>query len=449
MNGEFYQAGAFTPIMVRNFCLLDPASLKGVCADLSLSALVPYLARTQQYFRLRELRDPFVHELLFLERLAAALREDPAAIRVSSVHATDGELRAFGDMLSKWQTLGKATPPSLLDMMQLGSQYLARSGIKADPLLPLFATASDKLAARAGVDAAAGALRLGNVTATLSPGTESPFPMRGAALLLSAGDAQDAPALYSSFLDSYRQYGITPIAAVGNEGVFPHLLSCPGIAISVPGIASGMGVDIPDVRHGANSLLFTAPEHLVPALFATGAPITLLGSLMPTGRIRISMNARDFTSPELSFLRSLQAVRVCTLTAKEPAACDTPTPALTKHSDTVLGGLCVSGRSDEALLCLAGDVYCAGGDLTRCALSAVLELPFGADTKELGTALGLVFGLHRAVCELTLPMASAQLARADIPAPRLSMFLAAGRSSTPRTNERPYDMQAARALFFG
>ncbi len=439
MNSESRQT-------VQYFCMMDDAALGALCATLPLTALIPHLSRVQHYYRTQEHRDPCYFELRLLEALAALTHHAPNSVRISSLTAQEEQLRIFRDICHKWQVLGKNTPPSLYELLSISGRYLARAGITPH-YATLRASTHEQFALTAPNNSGL-TLSLDGITATLSPAPIPPVPNTGVLLLFTPTHSDHAAAEYADFLSTHRSLGLCPIAAVGSEGVLPHLLATNGATLDLTSFMEEQANEIP-ASLGAHTLLFTASEQTLPTLFAKGLPLTLLGTLNQAQKLAFVYRGNTLTSPTLGLLRSLRAEHIQNVirTVSDAQRSD-PTPRITQDEHTLLGGICVPADSAHAVLILATELARRGAILTQSALSIVLECPLYATEACIGDALSLALGLHRATCELTLPTAHSALLTTEVKAPRLCVFLAA-RKGTPRQIEFPVNWQNARNLFYG
>lgn len=429
---------------VPYFCMMDADALRTVATDLSLSALVPHLPRIQHYYRTQEHRDPFRFELCLLEAVAAHAKRAPSALRISSLTAHEELLRAFRDACRQWEVLGERIPPSLYDLMRISGRYLARTGIT--PPHAAFRATTHAQHALTPTGSGALTLSLSGTTATVSPAPLPPLPQAGVLLLFSP--AAHAAAAYADFVAEHAHLGISPIAAIGSEGVLPHLLATNGATLDLTPFMEEDAAKLP-VSLGAHTLLLAAPEGSLQALFSRGLPLSLLGTLNQTKRLAFVYSGQTLTAPTLGLLRTLREERVqsVTYTAKSEEG-TVPLPRITESEDTLLGGIETCTDSANAVLALATELARRGAIFTDCSACALLEYPTSTGEEHIGRALALVLGLHRATCELALPTASVSLLSSDVDKPRLSVFLAAQKGA-PHPMETPTDWQDARDHFYG
>ncbi len=443
MNSTFDCFAERVPI--PRFCLFGKEALDALCREYALDNLCPLLPRLQQYFRMREHRDPFLHELLFLEQLAAHFAGIPQAVRVVSVGGDAQSVQTFADLCAKWSTLGESSPPSFLQMMEVAGRYLARAGITPCVDVPTVGTHEQMVLVQKDAPDAT-QLKLEHATATLGRHAPVRLPTRGVLLLLTP--TKDAPFTEecTAFLAATSPLGVKPVAVVGEEGVLVHLLHTGGAMLDLTVLAADAApLEIP-LSAGRHSLLLVAPEQAVPSLFDGERPLSLIGSLTPGERLTVLRGGAELLALDFSLLRGFYEPRPLAL----HCAPDVPADAVctfAEHGDTLLGGVSVERDASGALLALATDAWCRGADLGGAALSVLLECPAGnAATAE--RALPLLLGLHRASAELTLPVVRSSLAVSKDVTPRLSLFLSA-KKGTPREATLPQNWQAARDLFFG
>ena len=434
MNSESRQT-------VQYFCTMDPTALGVLAARVPLSYLLPHLPRVQHYYRTQEHRDPCYFELRLLEALAANADRSPNAVRVSSLTASEELLRIFRDACHKWEVLGEHTPPSLYDLLGISGRYLSRAGITPH-YTALRAAPHAQYALTPSTDGAL-TLSLTGATATLSPATMPPLPKCGALLLFSP--TENACAAYTDLLTVHKE--LVPVAAVGSEGVLPHLLATDGATLDLTPFMDETASEIPPSL-GAHTLLLAAPEQALPTLFAKGLPLALLGTLNQTKKLTFLYRGGTLTAPSLPFLRMLRTERAQNATEYVKSAPSVPTtPRITENEHTLLGGIDTCTDSENSVLTLATALVRRGAMLEESSLSAVLECPTHATPSSVGAALSLILGFHRAACELTLPTAHSALLATDVDVPRLSLFLATKKGEA-RLIQSPTSWQEARDIFY-
>lgn len=432
-DSTFY--GAPRRFVANGFRSLAPDLLQAFFKDLSLTALTPHMARVQTYFQKEEKRDPFLDELRFLNRAAIVLSLSPDKTRVRALSASEERSRAYRDLLRQWSALGECEAPSLEDLLNTSTRYLARAGIT--PCGTLFADVKTGFSQNAKEKALS--LSLTGTVASLQKKDGAALPAHAALLFLPMAKEELSP-----FLEENGRYGVTPIALVGKEGVLPHLLKTNGVTLDVTA-AEDATEEIPSTI-ATNGLLFAAPEAALPTLFATQHPIRLLGTLSQTGKLFAVRGGIVQTAPTLDFLRSLTTESYKEITCTEQFS-SLPAPLFVSNDETILGGIECEANADLALLSLAVAAVREGADLSRCTLCALLEYPEGESDTSLGDAAALALGWHRATSELTLPSARNAVLSTAVEKVRLSLFLAA-KKGEPREIVTPTDWQAARDIFF-
>lgn len=427
-----------TPVTVEKFCIMSEEEWAALAKEHALLSLRPYFSRVAHYYRFSERRDPFLHELRFLDGLAAILQNTPMTVRVLSLSGDAEQLRVFSDICRMREALAAQSYPTLLDLMQTAGAYLSRAGItphREDLVALPHAHAALHPAFSSEV------LSTPYASAALSTQKAAPVPSVGVLLAYTPPQGAEAAAAFAAFLAEHKALGITPIAPSGDEGILPHLLHTGGVLLDL-----STAHDI-DARLFPHSLLFAAPERALATLFSTALPITLLGKLTPNGMLRVLCGGALRFSAPLSLLRTLGAdrpVKLCTARARGTFEA----PVLRDVADTVLGGVTATGDVEAAILALVGEVIKRGGDGTHATLSVLLECPANATDEVLTRVMPLLLGLHRAAAELSLPTLHAALFPCDGQAPRLSVFLAT-KKGAPRAIGALTDWQSARNALYG
>lgn len=117
--------------VVRGFCGYTPLQREQLCRDLSISLSDKLLTFCMEHYRNAEKRDPYIDELQMLASLAAALREDCAALLVSELFTNDTFVYdTYRDLLQKRKELvaHPSSPLSLRNMASIAPRYLRRAG---------------------------------------------------------------------------------------------------------------------------------------------------------------------------------------------------------------------------------------------------------------------------------------------------------------------------------
>lgn len=443
MNHPFDQQ-EMNRITIADFRTKNADALAAFADALSLCAIRPLLPRLQRYFEAREHRDPFLHEIRFLEEFAAVLQNTPHVVHLAAARGDEEQMRVFSDAMRMWSELGEEAPPSLFDVMNVAGRYLHRAGISAHyPSLHAITAELDSLRSEGKRDDLT--LSLSHTVATLGDTPTPHVPNNGVLLLYTPNRSHSDVNVYGTFLTANKRFGVSAVAAVGNEGILPHLITTSGVSLDLTPFACEEPTKIP-VAIGCNSLLVSVPEPSVPALFAMGLPLTLIGSLNKSRKLTLLRNGFSLASLDLSLLAALRVQRHFSPACAKDKPCDA-VPSFERNDTALLCGVCVSGESAKALLTLATEAVRTGADLSRASLCALLEMPTQMGTAAVGEALPLLLGLHRATAELTLPVSHHTLVTTNTAEPRLSLFLACALAE-PRDVPTPSDWQSAREIFF-
>ncbi len=447
-NEQSRDTAAFYTLTVNHFRLFSPMELQRLCADLQLSLTHATLARVQHVFRTRELRDPTTGELCFLSALARLFYKMPSGSRLCVQEGAPEQLRIFRDLFTKWDALGESTSPTLPEAMDVLPRYLTRVGIRARNS-GLYCGRATELAALCRGMPPSLALELSHTAAALIDTSLPNIPQNGMLLLLSPTKSAPFADEIAAFLQANHDKQLIPLATPEQEGLFPHLLRFGGVILDSAAIPRFDPAKGPAslLRRGRGTFLFLAPQGAVSALFASGAPLSLIGTLAPTGKLQIHHGAQSLLSLDLSLLRSMQGMHDAALHLTATAEQDFLTPRFTENADTLLCGTEITSGAEQALLALCTDAARRGADLTRATLTAALELPLDAGTETLCAALPLLLGYHRAAAELTLPAVHHRQILVSEKTPCLSVFLTAPKGIA-REVDTPCDWQTARKTFF-
>ncbi|MBQ3483311.1 MAG: hypothetical protein IJA78_03960 [Clostridia bacterium] len=401
---------------VHNFRNLTPQELSHLCAELGLWMNEQERVLCRDYYRTRKERDPTVWELKFLDRFLAACHAQPSvpAARELITENTD-YARAWLDIARQRRELGQTGAPTLSALASTCGTYLSRAGIVPRDT-SLFCGRTAELAARCAGKAPTLMLDLGGVAAARVP---QPMPRPAAAtLLLALAPTGNEPffAEITRFLATHRARGVYALCTTVASDLLPRLLGLNGLVLDAGKLPEGTG----------ELLLLLAPEAAIPTLFATGAPLTLLGSTDDSGRLVVREGAAVRASSDLRFLRDLASVRhLLCVTAHNMTPPAPAFPQFTENAHTHLGGVRTESGAERALLTLLCELMIRGARTAHATLCAVLELPRAADTQALSAALVLLLELHRVTAELSLPSQSVRVITAPCEHPTLSVFVSA------------------------
>lgn len=436
MNYDAYEAQKSRQT-VSNFCLFDTNALAALKSDLSLSMPIEAMLLCRDHFRIWERRDPTVGDLRFMDAIASLWQDLPdTAVIDAPTLETDEDSRVFSDMLRKADALPPA-PHHLPFLMDVAGRYLSRCGVTPH-YEELRCGHPTELAALYGDNAPALSLELGGVAATLSPAAApSPLSAQAVCLLFPTGNAPFADEV-THFFAAHRGMGLSPIAAPLGEGLFPHLLKLGGLSLDVSFFADyrpdfGAASLLP---LGKNTVLFLAPNSALPRLFAEHAPFVYCGMQSGNEWLQIYRSGELLLSVSERLLHALRPCR-CTHPTVGAHSEKELSRALSASGDTALGGITATGRCEQTLLSLIGDMAEQGADLSCATATAVLDLPPMQNAAVLSEALPLVLDYHRVLSELALPAAHhRQIVRYELTKPRLSVFVAAKQQQT--TNDADF-----------
>lgn len=423
---------------VINFCMLSPEGLQHTAAELGLSLSLTALLRCREYFRLRELRDPTVGELRFLDALTSLRATLPAATLIDGVCGSDEDRRIFADILRQGEALmqdGESMALHVNGLQSMSGRYLARCG--AVPYHKSLKCGHVAEFSALGLGQAKGpTLTLGSVMAAQMTEEKAPRSTPYLLLLFPTGQAPFEREV-AAFFDAHQALGLTPLAVPHGEGVFPHLLALEtGVSIDTAGLLyfnpdEGLSAL---ASYGKGTVLFTAPQHALPLLLGKGAPITLLGQRTPgIKRLVLHHGNTLLLTAETGLLHALLAP--CHVRSAVTARIERLL-AIDKAEDgtTLLMGMTTEKGCADTLLRTVGQLVAAGGDPKRMTATALLELPPMSATV-LSEALACLLDLHRITCELAIPSCHhRQITRPGLTTPRLTVFLAAERRE-PREEE--------------
>lgn len=425
------QNAAISRQTVLNFRFFDVNAMMALGHDLSLSLSLRELLLLRDHFRLHELRDPTVGELSLLSMLRKQRADQPANMEITSITGTDEQQRAFADILRMHTSLGNG-PLTLQAMLSTVERYLKRSGIFTHHKTPICG-ATAKMSAMAGGQGAAPALDLGNVSAMLAPEVAPPSPLARTLILLFPTGNAPFPLEIARFLTDHRDFGITALAAPGNEGIFPHLLALNrGFFLDLAAFAHQCNTHTPvsALSVGQNAVLLCVPNNALSRLFAEGAPIAVCGILNDSHMIQIgngselllSLFPRIFSQFGGSKQLALQ-LPVCTEQQIRRE--------ITAAKDNLLGGIATRSGCMNALLSLIGEMIANGASGESMTLTCTLELPARADANDLSAVMPAVLELHRIAAELALPCVSPEILQRECTAPTMTVFAYAKRQAPP------------------
>lgn len=449
MNEQQHPRGAeFNRLTVLNFRALDANALHAVAQDLALPFAPAALAFLQHYYRVREGRDATVGELRLLGAFASKAYNDPRTMRIGGLTGEEEMLRIWRDVICKQKALQDTLPPTSSELTQILPRYLARAGIEARDGA-LFCGTNAELAMRCHGEQPELVLELAHSAAARIKVTPSPLPPRAALVLLSPREGisleNEIATLFSLPIGAY----LCPIAAPNAEGLLPHLLPLGGVMLdtaAIPGFPTDAGAAAL-TEIGQGRMLLAAPEAAIAALFRTELSLSLIGTLLPSGRLQLRHGTESTLSLDLNLFRSLQAARTVTPTLQPPSLSQSVEVRCTENADTLLCGVEVCDDVTEGLLHLATEAVRRGAVLEKATVGVLLALPQNGE-RALAAALPLQLELHRAAAELTLPTDIQRTILIDRDKPFLAIFLSAPKGAA-REITQPKSFAEARVRFYG
>ena len=444
------QSAEFNRMTVLNFRMMDATTLQALASDLSLALTPTALFHTQQYFAMREGRDPTVGELRFLNALARTLYHSPYSIRMAAASGDEELSRALLDLSHKRASLFATPDPTLLEALGTAGEFLQHSGVF--PYTDLFyADTAGGLAAACRAQTLTLVAELAHTSAAILRQPPQIPPSHGMLLLLSPGGERPFATEISLFLAHVRELAITPIALIGAEGILPHLLSFGGVALDLAAIEGYDPTRAPSqlLGLGEGKLLLLCEEKDIAALRGAPPQLATIGALTHSGRLQLREGLTLPVSMELAFLQYFGAQRPFSPELKRPEKLN-PSLAFAQNADELLLGAEIEGDAESALLLFATKAFEKGAALDRAVFSTALLLPAEPTPDILNTAFSQLAGFHRACCELTLPSVHNRLILdGTLSSPVLAVWLAAAKVAPREGVATPQDWESARQLFFG
>ncbi len=117
--------------MIRNFGQCNADQAKRLKNELGLTMSDDVLMYCISHYRDHELRDPFVDELLMLDRLSVSLERDPDAVAPTDLYTRDDFVaETYADMMAKRRQINPNAkhPCTLAEASKLASAYMLRAG---------------------------------------------------------------------------------------------------------------------------------------------------------------------------------------------------------------------------------------------------------------------------------------------------------------------------------
>ena len=344
------------------------------------------------------------------------------------------------------KALKKDAPPTLLDVMQAATQYLQLAGREAGARSLCGSTAELAMAMRGNLPSET--LQIEQLAMTLQKPTAHQAPHAGQLLLALEADGDTTLAgTVSRFWQAFAHLSPIPIMTIGAEGLGVHLAELPlGAELDAMGITA-----VEDCSTAAlvdacrNTALFAVDAHVAGCLLTSGAPLRLIGRLMPHDLIILKNGMTVMLSLSREVLGNWHAAHALNLTVPRETQQGTQAPVRCHAANgQIFGGVMAKAAALPQLMHLLSRVFAAGADLKNATLTAVLTHP--CDSHLSPQALPLLLDLHRFTAELALPLASARVITApEGEAPTLAVFFAA-KADAPADSAAQELMKSALAL---
>ncbi len=420
---------------VQGFCCLTPPQLTALKSELGLAISVEGLRFCQRHFTPTH-RDPLVGDLIFLGALATQLYRSPETMLLQELHFEDPTAaRVWQDICRKRETLARDTAPTLLDVMQTATLYLARAG-RTSTGNALFCGTAAELATAARGEALGGVPEIEGISA--APIKKAPHhvpPHAGQILLALTADAGTTLAeTVARFWHAFVAFSPTPVAVIGEEGLGVHLATLPFGAeldtMYLPSFAAEHGTAAL-VDACRNTVIFAVEAGVANIMLTSGAPLKLVGRLMQHDMIVLRDGINVMLSLPRTLLGAWHGAHAITLTLPREAPDVSPaTVQLTAADGHVMAGVRTEASALPQLMQLLVKVFEAGADFKKATLTAALTLPAGNELPP--HALSLLLDHHRFAAELALPAAQSRVITApEGAAPALTVFLTAPATETP------------------
>ena len=407
---------------VARFCLLPPEGLLRLRDELGLALGEQelLLCRDRIFRPLR--RDPTVWELRFLDGLITDCHTLPDALTVAELRTEDNTfLRAWQDAARMQAQLGKNGMPTLRALSSLCGAYLSRAGIAPYDTALLCGTRTE-LGAFA-LDGDAPLLDLEGTVATYAKSRPVRYTDARMLLALRATESTPLSDLVRALFAQHDAH-LFPLGVYHSSHLLPRLLALEGLCLDLDKLPTGT----------KPAFVFLAPEAVLPALFATGAPLSLLGYTDRSGHILLREGAITRSALPLTPLRTfLTARRALCVQLPAHAATESLSPRVAATAHKLLGGIRIRAHAEQGLLALLCALCEQGADLSRATLHTVIELPANAVESAVPEVLLPLLELHRVQAELALPSRGAHTLQTDCGAPALTLFVSAPRAQKPST----------------
>jgi len=445
---------------IRNFAAYTPAMAEQMRTDLSLSMRTDQLLYCAGFYRTNEKRDPYIEELVMLDRLISELAISPATYAPNEFltnHTPSAQ--TYADLLQKRKVLkpDASHPMTLAEIFETADAYLARVGKYStlrqsyhleEPSAQPFAS-DDRC-----VSAAPAGLRLhaapksaaspeeGDLLLLLLPRSNSYANRQGLAL----GEflkSETARCLVKERF-SVGKGGLlgTLLGITESAWIEPARLSVHGepVALSLLADAYAGETLIRIAAKDYERIYRTAAEH---GLFAR-----VFASVTRGNRYTFADQSHSFSLPS-DFIRSLFPILPVTATLADetefPAhpishtplrgnRCaylrqDRPLRQTESIEETLYAASCAEIRESlfqntvRTLLAPILTLAAAGQDYTKLGLALGVALPTGTDSNTVGNALSLLLGIYRVQTELAIPTVAKSIAyEPALSSPKLTSF---------------------------
>ncbi len=424
----------FCSKVVQGFCCLTPPQLTALKEELGLAISGEGLRFCQRRFTATR-RDPLVGDLLFLSALATRLYRLPETMLLQELHFEDpAAARVWQDICRKRDTLGKENAPTLPDVMQTASLYLARAG-RTPANDALFCGTTAELAAATQDGTLDKALEIAGIAVSLAENAPRQTPAVGQLLVALSPDA-DATLAETAlrFQRSFTAFSPIPVTVIGEEGLGVHLTRLPFGAefdtMYLPSFAADDGTAAL-VDACRNTVIYAVRAECANIMLMSGAPLKLIGRVIPHDMIVLRAGVTVMLSLPRELLAAWHGAHAISLTLPRETPDVTPaTVQLTAADGQVFAGVRTEAAALPQLMQLLAKAFTAGADFKQISLAATLTLPSGNELPP--HALSLLLDYHRFSAELALPAAQSRVITAPAgAAPALTVFLVAKAAPAP------------------
>lgn len=460
--------------VIRNFRYCNADQAKRLKNELTLGMSDEVLSYCIAHYKNHELRDPYIDELLMLDRLCAALERAPDAVAPTDLFTRDDfAAETYADMMAKRrQTNPDAKHPcTMSEAAKLASIYMLRAGKSASVLrsasvIPESVRDRQAFPSESCLIAPNSAFRL-----RVLPFTTAKPEVGDLLLLLSPGETQTR----LSFYKATERLLETPTVATLLKGVYTvrrtgllrELLEITNSLRLVLTPFSNLHTPMPltilnDHHEGCRILRIRADakEKLMQLIHKAEISASLFGEITSDGRFTFYRGDEESFSIHPQFLRTLYRYKgvplklatETTLPIDEirhrtvaPFHCQYLSPEITnrlREAVSINGVLAASASATPQKSYCKTALYTALSPILTLAASGVpysdqvlslgVEMPEGYDTPSVaGEGMSVLLGLYRAQAELGIPAQAISLrTESAVKHPTVTAF-ALAEGSTP------------------